>query len=828
MENNESKDNNSEEELEQNTLKNKVMKTIRRKKIIIDTDKVKSIINALNYFLSELYSLENLSTFLTQDNLYFFYSFALKDDIKINILLSKIYFVILSKDYLYSIFLPSFKQDEIYKIDIILELTENISFVMSKIDNFIFSYEIFEIKKKSLGLLNLLYNNCKNKLSKDKYKLDEIVELIDSLLKKYYSKVFNELRESKDIFELLKSKDLNKLIQFEEKLSQINNYFEQFEIFKKFVEINTDINLPKNEISLENINNTNSELIDFYERFGVLLLKFCTYHNYIFLEKEEENIIINVTDNINNQNDNEKNKINSEEIEDKAKIIFLIDKIKNNDNKDFLNLDKNQKVAKVLMNKRFSSSLATKQYYELIIKAIKFYLNHIIKNIKTHPKLKPIKDNLCYFLDSFEVESYFPLYLNNLNKMIINDGFTKAYVTNVFPGEANKIYFDVNFKDDTLIFLECYLEDRTKDINFELNIYDDNTNKFKPVFRGERTDENLKIFINSSGYCIYEVIFDNKYSWFNNKYVNFRVCYLNPISDEPTDEMFDNENFFVVNKEHFFYKPRRINNNINITNIPIIINSNILTTASSYNNEEIIFKEHIEDEIIASKFYFNYVLSSYFKKNKIVDQKKLFISIFSQNEDLTKNNKELQEQLEDCLNSDDKKSIKYLGFCPDKEINNYKLVYKLYDLDEQLVINHKLLKYKQELDKNEEGKKNYIIKNLLLINVDGNMIHPIFFNKGEFYKQFTCPNSKEINFIDIDINKEEEIFNLIKEVNDNIKVFDLLLRNDDNFSKKKKDIIEKIKIYCNKKIKPQIPFYEYNSNDICKNIIKYIYSFNIN
>ena len=63
------------------------------------------------------------------------------------------------------------------------------------------------------------------------------------------------------------------------------------------------------------------------------------------------------------------------------------------------------------------------------------------------------------------------------------------------------------------------------------------------------------------------------------------------------------------------------------------------------------------------------------------------------------------------------------------------------------------------------------------------MIHPIFFNKGEFHKQFTCPNSKEINFIDIDINKEEEIFNLIKEVNDNIKVFDLLLRNDDNFSK---------------------------------------------
>ena len=39
MDNNEGKDNNSEEELEQNTLKKKFVKRIKKKKITIDTEK---------------------------------------------------------------------------------------------------------------------------------------------------------------------------------------------------------------------------------------------------------------------------------------------------------------------------------------------------------------------------------------------------------------------------------------------------------------------------------------------------------------------------------------------------------------------------------------------------------------------------------------------------------------------------------------------------------------------------------------------------------------------------------------------------------------------
>ena len=47
MDNNEGKDNNSEEELEQNTLKKKFVKRIKKKKITIDTEKIPSIIKSV-------------------------------------------------------------------------------------------------------------------------------------------------------------------------------------------------------------------------------------------------------------------------------------------------------------------------------------------------------------------------------------------------------------------------------------------------------------------------------------------------------------------------------------------------------------------------------------------------------------------------------------------------------------------------------------------------------------------------------------------------------------------------------------------------------------
>lgn len=61
----------------------------------------------------------------------------------------------LSKDFLFKLFVPSIKKNEYYKIDIILELIQNIAFVLDKLNEFMFSSMLFDLKKEILGFIKL-------------------------------------------------------------------------------------------------------------------------------------------------------------------------------------------------------------------------------------------------------------------------------------------------------------------------------------------------------------------------------------------------------------------------------------------------------------------------------------------------------------------------------------------------------------------------------------------------------------------------------------------------------------------------------------------------
>lgn len=141
--------------------------------------------------------------------------------------------------------------------------------------------------------------------------------LIDSFPTQFYSETYNELNKEKDLYDILKSQDQEKINNFEDKFAQINNYFEQFEAFKKFVESNAGIvnyatigeagEEKKTDVAL-----IDPEKMDFYQQYGMLLLKFCKYHHYIFLNAE---------------NKEEKKPETDSEI-DNVRVVFLLDKIK--------------------------------------------------------------------------------------------------------------------------------------------------------------------------------------------------------------------------------------------------------------------------------------------------------------------------------------------------------------------------------------------------------------------------------------------------------------------------------------------------------------------
>ena len=115
------------------------MKKIKKRKIYVDTEDPHSTINTLNKFISEFNNLKDIVKIFSNKNLNFFASLIENNDTKINLLLNKIYIIILSKDYLFKTFIPQIKENDVSKINIILALVTNISLLIKNLNKFNFS-----------------------------------------------------------------------------------------------------------------------------------------------------------------------------------------------------------------------------------------------------------------------------------------------------------------------------------------------------------------------------------------------------------------------------------------------------------------------------------------------------------------------------------------------------------------------------------------------------------------------------------------------------------------------------------------------------------------
>lgn len=250
--------------------------------------------NNLSHFNHELKSLKDVSFFITEENIGILKKLNEKDNIKINLLLSKLYINLISNESLYSNFLVEIEEQN---LNLIMQVIDECIILIQKLSGFVFDPEMFKFKEKTLSLIKCIYWNCKKKITNITIS-QKLEGLIDSFPTQFYSETYNELNKEKDLYDILKSQDQEKINNFEDKFAQINNYFEQFEAFKKFVESNAGIvnyatigeagEEKKTDVAL-----IDPEKMDFYQQYGMLLLKFCKYHHYIFLNaenKEEKNL----------------------------------------------------------------------------------------------------------------------------------------------------------------------------------------------------------------------------------------------------------------------------------------------------------------------------------------------------------------------------------------------------------------------------------------------------------------------------------------------------------------------------------------------------------
>ena len=884
--------------------------------IDIDSQDLFKLINNLISFNFELKSIKNIELILTKENLNIFKKLSSKENIKINLILSKIYMNIINNESLYTDYLLGIKEE---KTNLIIQIIEDCISLIQKLNGFIFDSEIFNFKQKTLSLIKCFYYNCKGQIKND-ISSQKLSDLLDSFPTQFFSETYNDLNKDKELYEIFRSGEQEKIYNFEDKFAQINNYYEQYDAFRRFVECNSGVvtyasvggeveNYPKKE----EIKNGNDK-IEFYQKYGLLILKFCKYHQYIFLNKE------------NNEAENKEKKENEEEQEN-IRVVFLLDKIKEIEEEEKVEEEKkeeekkeekkkeeeqgNKKIENIMKDKIFVSLMESKEYNELIKKEINNYLN-FTKSFENVPKIKNIREQMSYFLSIIDVDSYVPLYLTDYSKITISDNFTPSFVTNVPAGKTKEFYLETKKNETMLIYIEFSLEDKSKDITFEVNKYEISSNSFKPIFKEEKVEDIFKFFILCNGYSLYQIVFNNYYSWFTSKDINYRIDLLKLIDKskvlnlghneekekgkekendkekgdekekedekendkekedekekedkkdndkekekenekendkekeeliieykEKEDEKLE-ENFNCnINGKNICFNQNEISEKIkdlienkddNEINIPIILYLNNLRIVS-IQKEGITFIETIEDdENFIPKHCFNFTLINYLKKNLKIKpaeakNKKITISLFSQNRDLSEIDKEVDDQIKSLsvpsINSfiNDSDSIQYykkIGFYPSELLEGYKVEYKLYDLCEQSLIYYLYLSYL---------KKSPPKKSVLFIGFDKLVVNAAIFHDGNIYNQ---NKEKDIKISNINTNDVNGIIDFIENINDTYEGFDIVLSYvniDEEKKEKMLELFDNTKKHCQEKINPPIKVLVYDQNEIANNVFNYM------
>ena len=557
------------------------------KNINIDSEDLLYLVNSLIQFSYELMSLKRIELILTNEMIDIFKSLSKKNNIKINLILSKIYMNIINNESLYTNYLVEINVE---KVNMIILLIEECMALIEKLNGFAFDPDLFKFKTKVLSLIKCIYFNRKKEINNETLN-KKFEDLLYSVPTKFFSETYNELNNYKDDYDILKSFETYKINNFEDKFSQINNYYEQLDSFLTFVRFNSGV------VTYEQVAGKDNEKIEeektevdsytkvlFYEQYGTLILKFCKYHNYVFLNKEPEK-----NENQENEDDGDQN----------VKVVFLLDKIdhrsgeqekkeeekvedekkeegeeekseeekkkeeeekrkeeeekkkeeekkeeakKENENEtDNANGEqanasgKNDIIEKLMDNKTFISTVYSREYNECIKKEINNYLK-ITRYLENQEKIKPIREHMNQFLGTLKNESYIPLYLKDFGKITFSDNITPAFLVNVPAGKTSELYVETKMNETMLLYVEFTLDDSSKDINFEVNKYEIKTNSFSPIYKGEKIEDTFKFFILCNGYSLYQIVFNNDYSWFTSKDVNYRISLLKLVERPTTEE----------------------------------------------------------------------------------------------------------------------------------------------------------------------------------------------------------------------------------------------------------------------------------------------------
>ena len=414
------------------------------------------------------------------------------------------------------------------------------------------------------------------------------------------------------------------------------------------------------------------------------------------------------------ENEEDEEEDNDEDNEDPNNILslFVIDAVKTVNGRIQNKSNENIEIEELLNDKKCISLNERENLFEIIKKNIDNF-NNLTKKSK-NKKIKTLKDKLNLYIKAITEDKYIPIYIDKINNIKYYNNFSKNTI--YVPNRDSKIFYIENNEDKKgLLFIEFYVNDESKDIIFKIRRYDPDSDEFKQVHDTGKTNKKCKLVIYFEEKSLYQIEFDNTYSWLNPKEINFSVSILRIAEEKDLkNNLINNEiqNQNIINE-----------NNINNENIDTNINNNI--NNNNNNIEENLDKDKeskefkVSDAILNNrktiKFYCNNEDQNYtFNCNKIYKKLKQY-------QDLEKNGLTKKDDIIITL-------ILYLNQIRIVSLdNNEKIIYtEILEEKEKLItknfFNKTIINYINENIKLEDNNKKILInlysqnKNLSLLS----------------------------------------------------------------------------------------------------------------
>ena len=318
-------------------------------------------------------------------------------------------------------------------------------------------------------------------------------------------------------------------------------------------------------------------------------------------EEEEEN---EEGEEQEDEEENENEEENEEDIEEEEEEeesdddpqnvskVFLIDTVQKSSGKKKKKSKENIKFSDLIENKICTSSMKRKNLFEIIKKNYENFKN-LSKNSK-NKEIKEIKEKLDTYIKSIEEGKNIQISSSNINQLKYYNNFSNNKIT-VKNRDSKVFYIQSDENKKGLLLIEFFLTDEKKDIIFTLSRYDLKSDDFEEIYTTEKSGKKCKLCVYFDEKSLYQLEFNNEYSWLNSKEVNYNISLFRILDDKDIPPQ---ENKIITNNENNNIE-NNVENNINTEeklDIDEEINKNIKKKEKKIKRDKNEIKEEKEEE----------------------------------------------------------------------------------------------------------------------------------------------------------------------------------------------------------------------------------------